>query len=456
MKKYDALELAARNLRESILRNGLTTMGIAVGVASLVAMLALGVGLQQLANRRLASSGLFDSVVIFQRDMDQPPGPRNLTVEQAPARVVDEAARLELAKLPGVAEVNPEIRFMAQIVHGKEQRFGLIAAVAPSSKGNDVFDNMKGKFFSSDEAEEAILKQEFAEQMSPGKPEALIGSDLVLRYAERTPMAATPAGGMPMPNAQGGADFADWGFSVVPREQRLRVVGIAEQEPVGAMRGMTSGRVMIPLGLALKLKTMAPNEMRNVMRTAAAQGRTYQSLVVKLKNPNAVQGVEDAAKKMGFGAFSLLDASRNLRRFFTILDLFLGIFGSLALAVASLGIVNTLVMAILERRREIGIMKAIGGSDADVKLLFFAEAAAMGFSGGVLGVALGWTIGAIINFGTNVYLKQQQLPTEQIWSTPWWLGFGAIAFSILVSLISGLYPAARAARLDPVQALRYE
>jgi len=139
-----------------------------------------------------------------------------------------------------------------------------------------------------------------------------------------------------------------------------------------------------------------------------------------------------------------------------VLDLFLGIFGSLALAVASIGIVNTLVMAILERRREIGIMKAIGASDVDIKKLFFFEAGVMGVFGGVVGVALGWTIGRIINLGANIYLKRQNFPPEQIWSVPWWLVAGAILFSIIVSLVSGLYPAARAARLDPVQALRYE
>jgi putative ABC transport system permease protein len=166
--------------------------------------------------------------------------------------------------------------------------------------------------------------------------------------------------------------------------------------------------------------------------------------------------VEDAIKKLGFGAFSLVDATRSVRQFFAVLDGFLAIFGSLALSVASIGIVNTLVMAILERRREIGIMKALGASDADVRGLFFAEAGAMGLVGGVVGVTLGWVIGRLINFGTNIYLARQHFPPAQIWSVPLWLILGAIGFSTLVSLAAGLYPAIRAARLDPVQALRYE
>ncbi|MGB8866584.1 MAG: FtsX-like permease family protein, partial [Candidatus Sulfotelmatobacter sp.] len=113
-------------------------------------------------------------------------------------------------------------------------------------------------------------------------------------------------------------------------------------------------------------------------------------------------------------------------------------------------------MAILERRREIGIMKAIGASDGDVKRLFFAEAGAMGILGGIVGVALGWAIGQVINLGTNVYLKRQSFPPEHFWSVPWWLVAFAVLFSFLVSLAAGLYPAGRAARLDPVQALRYE
>jgi ABC-type lipoprotein release transport system permease subunit len=74
----------------------------------------------------------------------------------------------------------------------------------------------------------------------------------------------------------------------------------------------------------------------------------------------------------------------------------------------------------------------------------------------VLGVTMGWTIGKVINAGTNIYLHRQNLPSENFWSVPWWLVLGALGFSLAVSLVSGLYPAARAAKLDPVKALRYE
>jgi putative ABC transport system permease protein len=234
----------------------------------------------------------------------------------------------------------------------------------------------------------------------------------------------------------------------------LRIVGITDQDPE-SLRGQGRARVFIPLQYAENLHIMLPTDLREDTRSQAS-GQIYATLGVRVKDSNQVTTVQDSIKKMGFNTFSILDATRGLRRFFAVLDVFLGIFGSLALAVSSIGIVNTLVMAILERRHEIGIMKAIGASDGDVKKLFFAEAGVMGLLGGMLGVAMGWGIGRAINFGTDIYMHSQDLPSENIWSVPWWLVIGAISFSIVISMISGLYPAARAARLDPVKALRYE
>ena len=118
-------------------------------------------------------------------------------------------------------------------------------------------------------------------------------------------------------------------------------------------------------------------------------------------------------------------------------DSLLGIFGSLALAVATLGIVNTLVMAILERRREIGVLKALGAADSDVQQFFFVEAGVMGFLGGFLGVGIGWLLGHAITIGTNIYLKRQNLNPIELSSVPWWLAVAAMVFAMIVSLAGG-------------------
>jgi putative ABC transport system permease protein len=452
-----------------VLRNSLTTVGISVGVASLVAMLSLGIGLQQLASRRLVKSGLFDTVVVTsRRDL------RNFNREEerggpAPgeSRILNETSRQEIERLPGVLEAYPDIRFATELRFEDKPHLTMVSALPASAKSNDAFEGMQGSFFSSDSAPEAILQKSFAEELlgktpKPGDDEInvaqlaapLLGKELTMRYAQReetpTPEPTRKAADMPadIVSPTGAA------YSVISREQKLKIVGIADLDPE-SMRGPTRARVFLPLKLAESLHVMQPTDLREI--SSANSGQTlYSSISVRVKNPSQVQTIEDAVKKMGFSAFSILDATRSLRQFFAVLDLFLGIFGSLALAVASIGIVNTLVMAILERRREIGIMKAIGASDGDVKKLFFAEAGAMGILGGIVGVALGWAIGQAINFGTNIYLKRQALPPEHFWAVPWWLVAFAVLFAFFVSLVSGLYPAGRAARLDPVQALRYE
>src|SRR5260221_2182522 len=448
MKLRDMTELAVRNLREAILRNWLTTLGVGVGVASLVAMLSLGAGWHQLATARLSKSGLFDWVFAMPKPNLRGPGsgPPATRTPAAKARPLDEAARAEITKLPNVIEVYPQIRFFTEVRFDAKPFATMVAGMPESSKLTGSFDGMQGNFFSSPNADEAILQSEFAKELNP-KTSALIGKDLILRYAERQALAADAASG-----AQGSG-----GCSVVPKEKHLRIIGVVETEPASGFGGFGSGRLLIPLPVAETLRAAQVNDLRDVLRGSSSSDKpAYASLTVRVKSPSLVDATEKKIKDLGFGAFSLLDASKSLKIFFTVFEALLAVFGSLALAVATLGIINTLVMAILERRREIGVLKALGAADSDVKQLFFVEAGVMGLAGGVFGVWFGWMIGAVLTFATNVYLKRQDLPGVEIFAVPWWLISGAIGFAVLVSLIAGLYPASRAAKLNPVDALRYE
>jgi putative ABC transport system permease protein len=462
MKAYDLLELAGRNLREAVLRNSLTTLGIGVGVASLVAMLSLGVGLQKLATRQLGRSGLFDSIFVTNGQDFRGGGRPRPTQVPATFKSLDDSARKSFQRIPGVVEVYPDIRLPAEFrfaAPGKPETsyFALLSGLPDSARRSESFDDLQGSFFSAQKVPETIILSDFGRELLgiPFDPKnadqkltaeqsgQLLGKEITLRFRERQANQAHPGDSQP-------ADSTT--FNVITKEQKLKIVGIVSTEPNGGTRG--TARIFLPNEFTDSLNMIMPSDFRSIIRPS--DGKTYPVLIVRVSTSKQVAAVEDAIKKEGFTTFSIVDASKGIARFFAFLDLFLGIFGSLALAVASLGIVNTLVMAILERRREIGIMKAIGASDGDVKKLFFVEAGCMGALGGALGVTMGWTIGKVINIGTNIYLQRQEIKPESFWYVPWWLVMSALVFSVVVSLLAGLYPAARAARLDPVEALRHE
>jgi putative ABC transport system permease protein len=455
MKFRDLAELAVRNLREALLRNSLTTLGIGVGVASLVAMLSLGVGLQEMANKRLMRSGLFDAVIVTPRPSVRRAFAQINPTPGVPPQPLDINARREIANLPNVVEVYPDSRFPTDIRFDGKLYPTVVAGLPQSALSSGSFDGMFGSFFSGPNAQEAILQIEFARVLAPD-PNSVIGKDIVLRYAERQALPAENGqSNAAADNNDTDSSLGGGGFSVVPREEKLRIIGIVETQPAAGFGGIGAGRVLIPLEVAERLRVAEVNDFRSVLGATPGK-QLYQSLTVRVKSPSDVESVENAIKPMGFGTFSLIDATDNLRIVFAVFDLLLGIFGSLALVVASLGIINTLVMAILERRREIGVLKALGATDPDIRKLFFMEAGVMGLLGGVLGVFLGGVIGFAMNFATNVYLRRQQLPSVTVSSVPWWMIAIAITFSVVVSLAAGLYPASRAAKLNPVEALRYE
>src|SRR2546426_6998936 len=187
MKLRDMTELAVRNLREAIFRNLLTTLGVAVGVASLVAMLSLGVGLQTLASQRLTRSGLFDAVfVTSQRNFrgPRPPAPAD-SAPKKESRSLDEDARKQLSKLSNVTEVYPQIRFVTEVRYAGKSETTSVLGLPDSSRSSVAFEGMTGAYFSSPAADETILQIEFARVLAD-QPPSLVGKELTLRYAERS------------------------------------------------------------------------------------------------------------------------------------------------------------------------------------------------------------------------------------------------------------------------------
>jgi putative ABC transport system permease protein len=184
----------------------------------------------------------------------------------------------------------------------------------------------------------------------------------------------------------------------------------------------------------------------------------YDELIIEAASLNdAAQIVEQLIEEGGFEVESLKMVLDVANKIIIVIQTMLGSIGGLALFVASIGIANTMVMAVYERTREIGILKAIGASPGDIRILFMAEAALIGLLGGVVGTIGGWLLGLGLNKGILAFLHWKEVPVEgTFFVVTGWLVALALAFAAVVGLLAGLYPAARAARLDPLEALRHE
>jgi len=450
-------------------------------------MVSLGVGIQDRVVGGLLRSGVFDSITVLPAQAfrvfggqfggrrgggagQRGRGGAATTTPDKPLPALDDAAVAQIAALPDVKHVYPVVRVPVELRYELFAQGVAATSVDLSQKGEGPFQAIAfGDFFANESDNACMLSLDMAKQITEHdpavaglEPKDLIGKDVTLVYASS---AAPPA-------APGTIDSTvGVGTVTIHRvEAKYRVVGIVEREQGAGFGAQGLAGVMIPLAKAKALNASAINlSSQSVLRgsgppaIAAAPGaagtpvaKTYQTLTVKVKSAQAAQDVEDKVKAMGYAAVSLSDALTAAKRGFIVLDIMLSLIGSIALAVSSLGIVNTMVMSILERTREIGIMKAVGGSDADVRNIFLVEASSIGIIGGVAGVAIGWTVGRIINFGANWYIRSQGGEAGELFSLPFWLVAGSIGFAIVVSLIAGSYPARRAARLDPIQALRHD
>jgi putative ABC transport system permease protein len=450
----DVIDLGFSNLRQARLRTGLTTIGVAIGVSALVGMVSLGQGLQDNLNSRLLKTGFFQTMMVFPRFGG---GGDNPGATAQPPRILDETAMIAIRQLPGVRRVEPDIRLFLSIEKGDKKAQSQAVAVPAEAGEETIFQEMPfGKFFSSEDANEVILNTEMAKTLGFTPPGSIIGQTVkaVIGLGRGFGGRGGGGGGFGGGNARPGkaAGKATPAAPAPPEfEVELKVVGLTERER--AVFGNVGSQIYIPFKMAQtnQQKFFDKFPMLAMFRPPGFQGAT-----VHLKSAKDLESVEKTVSTLGFRTISIASAISQLKRVFLVVDMLLAFVGSIGLAVACLGITNTMVMAVLERTREIGVMKAVGAEDQDIRFLFLAESAVIGALGGVIGLIFAWLLGRGINAGANVYFVSQGFQKENLFTIPVWLIGAAMVFSILVSIMSGLYPADRAARIDPTRALRHD
>ena len=459
MRISDYIEQSFSNLRKKKLRTFLTTFGVVIGIGALVSMFSFGKGIQKNVTDSFKEMGLFNYIAVYSASNrsrieqahtdpdDQHDQIQNEQVPHSPnSPILDDDFLQEVRKIEGVESAFPEIRFPALIKFREKEQFSIVQVMSADVCQSGLMKLRAGKAYEGNAENSLIISDSLLRRMDVKEIESVLGEEIEVSTLAIDSALLNPANMMSI--MQGDKlPFSQESYS-------FTIVGVAERMGMGGFIPVRSD-VYMPPDPAEGMKKISLTSIRDFFKPAEKL-KGYSAVTIKVASIKYIDSVKEQMEAKGLKTFALIDQLKEIKTAFIFMDMFLAAIAMIAITVSTLGIINTMVMSILERYREIGIMKAIGASDGDVKKIFFFESGMIGFLGGVFGLALGWLVSTIINQVANYFMAKQGVPYVNYFSFPWWLCLGAVAFSILVSLAAGLYPAVRAARVDPVVALRHD
>ncbi|HOC20568.1 MAG TPA: ABC transporter permease [Anaerolineae bacterium] len=448
MKTRDLLRLVLSNLRRMKARVAMTAIGVIIGTAAVVVLVSLGAGLQKQATANLYNMGGLDELMVRIGYMEAPAATGGSAGQAASPPALDAAKIEEIRGMEGVIAATPLLDIYmqgplrlnrqdgwAQMYGVEMEDFARIAALDRGTlelyRGQIVIGSMVPANFipweAFQEAEQAGLE--------PPEPPELLNQTLQMVKFTYDPVTYMQS------------------ESIVAR---LQVVGVLKKQGY-----LYDYSVFLPLKEALRLNQRL---MEGQPGVSNPDKDGYAQVLVKVSHPSLAPAVEQTLKDQGFSVESARTQIESLNNFFAIVQAILGGIGAVALLVAAFGIANTMTMAIYERTREIGLMKAIGATNQDVMSVFLAEAGSIGLLGGIGGVGLAMALNTVINVvGQSLLAESGGIlggmsgeTATTLTAMPLWLPIFAVIFAILIGVASGIYPAIRAAALSPIQALKYE
>jgi putative ABC transport system permease protein len=427
MTLKDLAKTSFGNLGRHKVRTALSAVGVTVGILTIVTMVSLGVGVQQEISQTFQSAGL-EMVRIYP-----------VTEEDTPFNQFSEPGRTVLI----TQDLVEEMRARDDVVEANPYMY--------LPRGLNVSLGIGGEMVRISVAEPSWG---VSEPFSP-PPELVAGTELTDDAQGEIFLSADPLATLGYEGRAAWDELVGQEVDLVLKAPRgdtqtfaLRVVGVFDPH-YGFDGPYFDAHIETSDALAIK------EWWYNDPDLLAHDG--YDGLTVRAASLNDAVLIVEQLEAQGFEVTSLKTMLDTVNKAMIVLHTMLGSVGGLALLVASIGIANTMIMAIYERTKEIGILKAVGASPGDIRVLFMAEAALIGLLGGVVGTVGGWLLGLGLNEGILAYLHWQDIPMEgKFFVVTGWLVVLALAFAVVVGLLAGLYPAARAARLDPLEALRYE
>ena len=487
MTPRDLVDISLSNLWRIKIRATLTIAGVVIAIATFVAMLSFAAGNHRYFSTAFNEFGLLNQMTVRPKDSN--------AADTLDVAILDNEAIRKISDIPGVRLAYPYSSFDVTAAVLDTVVTTTARAVSRDVLGTKLFSKiLGGSQFSSEDAREAIVTQEFLDLVGV-EPESVLGRTLVISMKMASLDSALIAVvGNPIRDVRelyetvdpDSIQYIGYQRRFVRRELGERVrrffdgllsrqVTVSDTLTITAVapddkeyRFQTSP-IVIPEQTAKRLSSGGfimsgnPADMLALVKdgrlfdaTIGHDKRSYPRVTLELGPLANHSTVKDSVEALGYQAHSLAEQFDEMQRFMVYFYLGLGIVGVIALVTASLGIINTLVMSITERRREIGILKSLGAYESDIRRLFLVESGVIGVIGASAGVVIGWVGTRVAAAVGKVIMEREDMPVFDPFALPPWLIGLALVFGILVSLLAGIYPAARAARVDPVEALRSE
>lgn len=414
MKIIDTVRLTTRIFRRRRLRTSLTILGVGVGMGAIVFLVSLGYGLQRIIIDQIAGSDAVYSLDVKSPDTDSKP------LNKAALEEIQAVENIETIE-PVIS--SPSVQIGVTPVGEKDLLLLTVGAygVNPDFFALEGITFSQGKSYLKNSTNDVILTQGLSENFKI-PVDKVIGQEIEIYLSSLKE------------NITG---------EEIP--VKMKVAGVIAND--------TSDNIYLPFALLEPYSDKQYQMLKVKVSPVIGASKSKKSAS---SDAVRISRVKDTITAMGFGVETTLDEVDQVKRGFNVVRIILGIFGLIALIVAAIGMFNTMTISMLERTREIGIMKAIGASDADIWLLFAAESSLIGFLGGMVGVVIGMIGGVISNVIFNRLATNYNAQSLDMFSTPFRFAIFVLVFALVVGFLTGVYPARRAGRLNPLDALRYE
>ena len=440
MKFLDLLTMSVNNLRRRKLRTGLTVLGVIIGTASIVVMISLGIGLQELTVERYESYGSLTAIQVYNYG--------NSGSDASEDSFMTDKTLEQFARLPHVKSVTPMLRVGVTAKKGAYE--GYVNLLGVSRKYMEDIPLGRGKLPDRGESRlQIIMGNRVAQNF----------------YNARTGKGFWETGEYPEIDFMDDTVFYYFNPSYSSSSEEAKPPKKYLLETVGVVEGTTEDGNEYSYSAYVEIEALK-SQLKQIYKKDPIPGQptnkkgkpysyfVYDEAVVYADDMENVMDVQKMITDMGLEAYSNMEWLQQQQEQSQMIQAVLGGIGAVSLFVAAIGIANTMMMSIYERTKEIGVIKVLGCAMGNIRNMFLIEAGCIGFMGGVIGLVLSYLLSYLVNHFIGGELMTGG--AGDISRIPLWLAGSALVFAVIIGMLAGFFPAQRAMKLSPLAAIRNE